>query len=284
MTTATVPVSARRRRLALPRGHGDLGLRIGLLLLAVLVLIGVVGPLLLPDPNATTAGQSLLPPSPEHLFGTDRYGRDLLARTVAAIRLDLVLGIGVAVAAMLLGSLLGALAGYLGGIVDEVVMRLTDALLAFPGFVLALMVVAFTGNSLVFMAIGVTIGSMPHFVRLSRARALSERELDYIPASKLAGSGRGDIIFGHIMPNTIGAPLIQTTVTAGWAILDIAALSFLGVGVQPPTAEWGTMISEGYSEILTGKWWPAFFPGLFMLFAVLAFQLIGDGLSKWKNT
>lgn len=281
-------VSATRGRLPyrwrpLLSGGENSGLRIGLLILALLVLIGVLGPFFLPDPNATAEGRSLLPPSSEHWFGTDRYGRDVLARTVKAIQLDLMLGAGVAAAAMIFGSLLGALAGYLGGIIDEVVMRLTDALLAFPSFVLALMIVAFTGNNLLFLAIGVTVGSMPHFVRLSRARALSERELDYIAASTIAGSNRRQIIFGHVMPNTISAPLIQTTVTAGWAILDIAALSFLGVGVQPPTAEWGTMIFEGYREILTGSWWPAFFPGLFLFAAVLGFQLVGDGLSRWNR-
>ncbi len=190
------------------------------------------------------------------------------------------LAVGVAIMAMALGSILGAVAGYIGGWVDDVVMRITDALLAFPGFVLALMIVAFLGHEIIFVAIGVTIGSTPHFVRLARARALSERELDYIPASKLAGANRGRVIFGHILPNAISAPLIQTTVTAGWAILDIAGLSFLGIGIQPPTAEWGTMIAEGYSDILTGKWWPALFPGLLMLLAVLSFQLIGDGLSR----
>lgn len=284
MTSPAIPALRRptRRRASLFDRHHT-GLYLGLAILITLVLLGTLGPLVLPDPDATAGGKSLLPPSVEHPFGTDRYGRDLLARAVAAIRIDLMLGAGVAISAMVLGSLLGALAGYFGGIVDEVVMRFTDALLAFPSFVLALMIVAFTGNNLFFLAVGVTIGSMPHFIRLSRARALSEREFDYVAASQISGARHGSIIFGHIVPNTVSAPLIQTTVTAGWAIIDIAGLSFLGVGVQPPTAEWGTMIAEGYSDILTGKWWPAFFPGLFMLAAVLSFQLIGDGLSRWNK-
>lgn len=280
MTTTASPSMLVRTLRGIPKPSANVTLAIGSGILFVLVLLGAVAPLLLPNPNAITPGSSLLPPSLEHLFGTDRYGRDVLARTVAAIRLDLLLGVGIAVAAMVIGSLLGAVAGYLGGIVDEVVMRITDAVLAFPGFLLALIVVTFAGSDVFIIALGVTIGSMPHFIRLARARALSERELDYVPAARLAGARNGRIITGHILPNTIAAPLVQTTVTAGWAILDIAGLSFLGVGIQPPTAEWGTMIAEGYSDILLGHWWGAFFPGLFMLAAVLSLQLIGDGLTR----
>ena len=261
-------------------GRGNLTLAIGCVILTVLLTIGLVGPLFLPDPNVPSPGSSLLGPSAAHPFGTDRYGRDVLARTVAATRLDLMLGIGVSVGAMIVGSLLGSIAGYLGGAIDEIVMRITDAILAFPGFLLALVVVAFAGTSVTTIALAVMVGALPHFIRLARARSLSERELDYIPAARLGGARHSAIITGHILPNTIAAPVIQTTVTAGWVILDVAMLSFLGVGIQPPTPEWGTMVADGYSDILHGHWWPAFFPGMLMLITVFSLQLIGDGLTR----
>lgn len=281
MTTASIVPPRLEASFPMFFAHGQRPLRIGAVILLLLVLVGMIGPFLLPDQNMPSGGMSLQPPSWEHVFGTDRYGRDVLARVVGAIHLDLTMGIGVAVGAMLLGTIFGALAGYFGGAIDEIVLRITDALLAFPGFVLALMIVEFMGNSVFFIAVGIVIGSTPHFVRLARARTLSERELEYVAAARISGASAQHIVVGHIVPNTIAAPLIHTTVTAGWAILDIAALSFLGAGIQPPTPEWGTMISEGYSDILSGSWWPAFFPGLFLTLAALSFQLVGDGLSKW---
>jgi peptide/nickel transport system permease protein len=281
MTMVSVAPSRLQAPFDIFFAHGQRPLRIGAVILLMLLLIGSIGPFLLPDQNMPSGGLSLQPPGWEHPFGTDRYGRDVLARVVGAIHLDLTMGIGVAIGAMLLGTVLGAVAGYFGGAVDEIVMRITDALLAFPGFVLALMIAEFMGHNALFMAIGITISLMPQFVRLTRARTLSERELEYVAAARISGAGDEHIVVGHIIPNTIAAPLIHTTVAAGWAILDIAALSFLGVGIQPPTPEWGTMISEGYSDILSGSWWPAFFPGLFLTLAALSFQLVGDGLARW---
>lgn len=270
-------VVARTRRFSV---HAGIGFQIGSFLLVAILLIGLVAPFFLPDPNATDVRSVLLPPSPEHLFGTDRYGRDVLARTVAAVRLDLALGVGIALVAMVIGSFIGVAAGFFGGWIDEVVMRLTDLLMAFPGFVFALMLSAFLGRGIFFTALGVTLASLPYFIRLTRSIALIERRRDSISAARLAGSRSLRIVVDHVLPNSLPPAIVQATIIAGWAMLDIAALSFLGLGVQPPTAEWGTMIYEGYGDILVGQWWSAVFPGIALLLSVLSFQLIGDGLDR----
>jgi peptide/nickel transport system permease protein len=256
------------------------GFQVGVLIFAAMLLLGIIGPYFLADPNEPWVGPAYAPPGAEHLFGTDRFGRDIFARAVAAIRLDFAIGVGVSVAAMLAGGLLGVGAGFVGRWFDEVVMRVVDVLLSFPGFILALMLTSFMGRGVLFMSIGVTIAMMPHFVRLTRSKALTERGRDYVAAARLSGNWSSRIAIEHVLPNSIGPAIVQSTITAGWVILDIAALSFLGLGVQPPQAEWGTMIAEGYSDVLSGEWWTSVFPGAMIFVSVLSFQLIGDGLER----
>jgi peptide/nickel transport system permease protein len=197
---------------------------------------------------------------------------------MSAMRIDLVLAVIVAVCAFAVGSVIGAVAGMLGRVVDEVLMRSTDILMAFPSFVLALVITACLGNSTTHAVIGISVAYTPYFVRLTRSRALSVRTLDFVAAAKLSGSGRLRTALVHILPNSIQPSLVQATLVAAWAILDIAGLSFLGVGVQPPTPEWGAMIADGYGDILSGQWWTACFPGVSIIVAATAFHLIGDAL------
>ncbi len=248
----------------------------GIVILAIYILLATVGPVFVPDPIQTDPSNALLGPGGEHLFGTDKFGRDVLARAIHAIRLDLSIGVVIAVAAMLIGSVIGVIAGYWGGLIDELVMRLTDIVLAFPGFVLALILVAVTGNTIPNVVVAVMVAYIPYFIRLTRAEALSQREMEYVDGARLAGNGALRTAFRHVLPNSIGPSLVQATLVAGWAILTVAGLAFLGVGIRPPTAEWGVMVAEGAPDIITGQWWTALFPGGMIVLAAMAFQFIGD--------
>ncbi len=248
----------------------------GAVILTLYLLLATLGPLFVTDPLRTNPGAAHLGPSLLHLFGTDKFGRDVFARAVFSARLDLVVGITIAIVAMVVGSAIGIVSGYWGGIVDEVIMRLTDVLLAFPGFVLALILVAALANSIPNVMIAVTVAFVPYFIRLTRAQVLAERELEYVDGARLAGNRPWRIAFRHVMPNALGPSFVQATLVAGWAILTVAGLAFLGVGIRPPTAEWGVMVAEGAPEIITGQWWTALFPGGMIVLAVMAFHFIGD--------
>jgi len=253
---------------------------IGISLLGFLTVLAIIGPWVFADPIATDAANALEPPSAEHWLGTDRYGRDVLARTVAAIRLDLGLAVVVAAAALTIGSVLGALAGYFGGWFDELLMRITDIVSAFPGFILALIITVCLGNNTTNAVIGVTIASIPSFVRLTRATSMSERQRDYVSAAIVSGTSRLRTALTHVLPNSIRPAIVQASFVAGWAILNIAGLAFLGVGVQPPTAEWGIMVSDGSADIVRGIWWPSVVPGVLIVIAAAGLHLIGDGFEE----
>ena len=259
---------ARRRPLAV----------VGIVILGIYTVVAIFGPPFVADPLTTNPGEALLPPSGDHLFGTDKFGRDVFARAVHAARLDLSIGVIIAVSAMVIGSAIGVVAGYWGTWVDEGVMRLTDVVLAFPGFVLALVIVAVTGNSIPNVVIAVTAAYVPYFIRLTRAAALAQREMEYVDGARLAGNGPWRVAFRHVLPNSLRPSLVQATLVAGWAILTVAGLAFLGVGIRPPTAEWGVMVAEGTPDVITGQWWTALFPGGLIVLAVMAFHVIGDEL------
>ncbi len=251
---------------------------IGLVILTLYVLLAVFGPMFVVDPLRTNPAAAHLGPSLVHPFGTDKFGRDVFARAVYSARLDLLVGITISIVAMVVGSAIGIVSGYWGGTVDEIIMRLTDILLAFPGFVLALILVAALANSIPNVMIAVTVAFVPYFIRLTRAQVLAERELEYVDGARLAGNPPWRIAFRHVMPNALGPSFVQATLVAGWAILTVAGLAFLGVGIRPPTAEWGVMVAEGAPEIITGQWWTALFPGGMIVLAVMAFHFIGDEL------
>ncbi|MEO6126157.1 MAG: ABC transporter permease [Ilumatobacteraceae bacterium] len=262
-----MPVSLRRG-----------GVRTGLVMLGVVMLIGLVGPLLVGDPLDTNPFQTLRAPSWSHPFGTDEYGRDVLTRAVHAIRLDVGLGLTTALSAMIVGTAIGVVAGFWGGRLGGFIMRATDVLLAFPGFVLAMLLVAALGNSIPKVMLAVGLSFVPYFVRLARAQVLSERENEYVQAARLAGCSSSRVAFRHVLPNAIRPSIVQATLCAGWTILNVSGLAYLGIGIRPPTPEWGVMVSEGASDVLTGQWWTSLFPGLLIVLVVAAFHLVGDGL------
>lgn len=249
-------------------------------LLGLILLLGIFVPIFAGSGDVAQEYDGLLPPSFDHFFGTDRYGRDIFLRCMAAARIDVALGLTVAVAALVIGSVVGAVSATFGRGVDAVVMRATDILLAFPGVVLALVITASLGKNPWYAAIAVIIAFVPLLVRLSRSKALEVRSADYVSAARLSGANTWQVAFQHVLPNSFKYPFVQSTLVASWAILDFAALSFLGVGVQPPDAEWGAMIAEGVGDNLLGSWWPSFFPGLMILLTAGSFQVIGDWLDR----
>ncbi|HUW78221.1 MAG TPA: ABC transporter permease [Candidatus Nanopelagicaceae bacterium] len=253
---------------------------IGIATIVLLIGFAAIGPWFVGDPRATFPGSSFAPPSWSHFFGTDMYGRDVFARAVNAARLDLWLGIVISVVATIIGSLIGLVAGYWGGWVDDVVMRLTDITLAFPGFVLAILLVTVLGGSSTSVAIGVTVSFIPYFIRLTRAEVLGQRELEYVDGAILAGNSKLRVALRHVLPNSLKPSLVQATLVAGWAITTVGGLAFLGIGIHPPTPEWGVMVAEGSNDILTGVWWTALFPGALIVIAASAFQFIGDDLGS----
>jgi peptide/nickel transport system permease protein len=277
VTTASAPVRAsavERRRVRRRRPF----LVVGVAIIGALVVLGAIGPLFVANPAALVA-LPFQPPSGEHLFGTDSYGRDIFARSVHAIWIDLALGVSVAVLAMIIGSAVGVLSGYIGGRFDDVVMRVVDILMAFPGFILAMILLVSIGDSIPNLAIALAVAQIAPFVRLVRAKALSERELEYVSAARVSGSRWYRVAFRHVLPNSIRPAAVQFTLVCGYSILNVAGLAYLGVGIHPPTAEWGVMVAEGAANMLTGQWWTAFFPGLMIAITVMALHFIGDELA-----
>ncbi len=250
----------------------------GVAIVGVLLIVGIVGPFVVADP-AARVGSPFVAPSAEFWFGTDSFGRDIFARAVHAIRLDLMLGVSVALLAMVAGSAIGVVAGYLGGRVDDVIMRAVDIVMAIPGFILAMILLVSLGDSLVNLVIALAIAQTAPFVRLVRAKALSERELEYVAAARVSGAGWVRTAFRHVLPNSIRPAGVQLTLVCGYSILNVAGLAYLGVGIHPPTAEWGVMVAEGAQNMLTGQWWTAFFPGLLIAITVTALHFIGDDLA-----
>jgi peptide/nickel transport system permease protein len=243
------------------------------------VLCGVVGPSLVPyDPLASDTAQALTGPSAAHWFGTDQLGRDILSRVVVATRLDLGIAATSVALAFGIGTLLGLAAGYCGGWIDRIVGRVVDTIMAFPLFVLAMGIVAALGNSVANIIYATAIINLPIYARLARAEANVRRDAGFVEAARLCGNGEARIVLAQLLPNIMPLMVVQVSLTLGYAILNAAGLSFIGLGVRPPTAEWGIMVAEGASFIVSGEWWVALFPGLVLMGAVFSFNLIGDGL------
>lgn len=248
-------------------------------LFALICLAGLLGPALAPhDPLATNAAFALQAPSARFWFGTDQLGRDIFSRVLVATRLDLLIAFAAVGLSCTIGSLIGAMIGFWGGFWDGATSRLVDVLMAFPLFVLAMGMVAALGNSVANVIYATAIINLPFYIRLSRAEVRVRRGLGYVEAARVGGSGDVRILTRFLLPN-IAAPLvIQASVNLGWAVLNAAGLSFLGLGVRPPTPEWGIMVAEGARFIASGQWWVAVFPGLALMGAVLTFNLAGDAL------
>ena len=245
----------------------------------ILTLVGVFAPWISPyNPYVTSPSETLLPPSLEHLFGTDSKGRDIFTRSIYATRLDIPFAIICVLSSFMIALPIGSISGYWGGKLDEVIMRIMDIFLAFPNFILAIGIMSVMGTGLVNLYITQVLIRIPIFARIQRAQVLSEKENEYVEAAKCVGNSRFRILFRHILPNSVPPLLIALTYNFGYAILNIATLSFLGLGINPPTPEWGLLVSEGAPYITTNQWWLSFFPGLFIIISVLSFNMAGDGL------
>ena len=256
----------------------------GLIFITVIVLVALLAPVIAPHPPFEQYRDAILvPPSWEDggsirfVLGTDDVGRDILTRLMYGARLSLVIGAVVVTLSLATGILLGLVAGYFRGTVETIIMRLMDVMLALPSLLLAIAIVAILGPSLMNAAIAIAIVVLPHYVRLTRAAAISEIDKDYVTASRVAGAGRLRIMFITLLPNCMAPLIVQATLGFSSAILDAAALGFLGLGAQPPTPEWGSMLANAL-QFLQRAWWVVTFPGLAILLTVLAFNLMGDGL------
>jgi len=248
-------------------------------LFGLFVLLAVIGPWIVPfDPLATDATAALQPPSARHWFGTDALGRDILSRTVAATRLDLGIAVAAVALSFLVGLPLGLAAGYFGGWWDLAVTRLSDTIMAFPLFVLAMGIVAALGNTVGNIVLATAIINLPFYVRVARAETNVRRGSGFVEAARLAGNTDWRILAVHLFPNILPPAMVQVSLNMGWAILNAAGLSFIGLGVRPPTPEWGILVAEGAQFIVSGEWWVSFFPGAVLMLAVFSFNLLGDAL------
>jgi peptide/nickel transport system permease protein len=248
-------------------------------LLVLLLLLAAFGPSVVPyDPLKSDTDHKMDAPSARHWFGTDQLGRDVLSRVVVATRLDLMIAFSAVLLSFLVGSLSGAAAGVWGGWTERVVSRITDTIMAFPLFVLAMGIVAALGNSVVNVVIATAVVNLPFYVRMARAEANVRREAGFVEAARLSGNGPVRVLVAHIYPNCLPPMMVQASLNLGWAMLNASGLAFIGLGVRPPTPEWGILVAEGASFILSGEWWIALFPGLALMLAVFCFNLLGDGL------
>lgn len=260
------------------------GAMLGLVVFSTLVVIAILAPLFAPHmPNEQYRDFLLTPPmwqeggTPDFILGTDAVGRDMLSRLIFGARYSLFIGLVVVVISLVSGIIIGLIAGYFRGWLDALIMRLMDLILAFPPLLLALVLVAILGPSMLNAMIAIAIVYQPHFARLTRAAVMSEYNRDYVTSSRLAGAGHLRLMFLTILPNCLAPLIVQATLSFSNAILDIAALGFLGMGAQPPTPEWGTMLAEA-REFILRAWWVVTFPGIAILVTVLAINLMGDGL------
>ena len=267
------------RRARIERRWGALSLWTGVAIISVLGLAAILAPVLLPaGPDQQDLLNTLQPPSWSHPFGTDNLGRDIFTRTIYAARIDLTVGLITTYLPLVLGVLLGLVAGYRGGWLETAVMRAVDVVVAFPFIVLVIAVIAIVGPGLLGVYIGITVVGWALYARLTRAEVLVLKEQQFVLAGKSLGYSGSRVMFRHVLPNVIRPNLVFSTLDIVLNILVLASLSFLGLGVQPPTAEWGLMVAEGQTFLLTA-WWISTMPGLVIVLSGVGFSLIGDGLA-----
>jgi peptide/nickel transport system permease protein len=276
----TVELPVRRRGAWTRLRRARPAARIGLAIVAICLLVAIFAPLLAPhDPTEIFPGQLRKPPSLRFVMGTDEIGRDILSRVIFGSRVSMRVGLISVGIAMVWGTLLGLLAGYAGGWVDALIMRVVDVLLAFPGILLAIAIVAVLGPGIDNVMIAVGIEAVPAYVRTVRASTLSVREHDFVLAARASGASGARIIGRHILPNVLAPIVVLATLGVGLAILTAAGLSFIGIGAQPPTPEWGSMLATARTYVRDAPWIAAF-PGLAIVVLVLGLNLLGDGLRE----
>jgi peptide/nickel transport system permease protein len=250
----------------------------GLVIIILLFFIAVFGSFLVPyDPEYSNMSAAFVKPGAKYWFGTDQLGRDIFSRVIIGTKISLFVGISAVAFSLITGIILGALSGYFGGRVDSIIMRCMDIMLSIPSILLAITLMAALGAGLDKAIIAIGVVSIPEYARIVRSSILSVKESDYVAAAKIIGNTDGRIIFRHILPNVISSIVVRATLGISGAILDTAALGFLGLGVRPPMAEWGDMLGRARSYIFSAPY-TLIFPGLAITLAVLAFNLFGDGL------
>ncbi len=277
MTIEDSPGSRRRRRIwrAMKQNKTTL---VGLVLTTLILLVALFAPWLVPfDPIHQDLMQGDLPPGPVHVLGTDSYGRDVLSRIIMGGRVSLGIALSAVGIALVFGSTLGVVAGYKGGVIDAVTVRFTDLLMTFPTTILGLMVLAVLGSGMVNLSIAIAIAITPRFARIARGSAISLRERDFIQGARALGMSDMRIICKHVLPNISNEVLVVASLWTATAILQEANLSFIGLGVKPPTPSWGGMIRDGVNQLLSQPWL-SIAPGVAIFAVVLAFNMIGDGL------
>ncbi|MCA8928555.1 MAG: ABC transporter permease [Alphaproteobacteria bacterium] len=285
MTDATAAAStaaparpARRSHLVYVLTENPVSI-VAILGFALVVFAAVFGPAIAPyDPLATDAANALQAPSWHHWFGTDQLGRDVFSRVLAAARLDLMISVSAVTLSFFVGAAIGSSAGYFGGWVDRISGRVIDTIMAFPLFVLAMGIVAALGNTVESIIYATAIINVPFYARVARAEAAIRRNAGFVQAAKLSGNRDWRILATQVFPNALPPMAVQASLNMGWAILNAAGLSFIGLGVRPPTPEWGIMVAEGANFIVSGEWWLAIFPGLALMLTVFTFNLLGDAL------
>jgi peptide/nickel transport system permease protein len=235
------------------------------------------------DADATDPAVALQAPSWQHWLGTDIYGRDLLSRIIFAGQVDLSVAFGATALALAVGSTIGALSGLYRGWVDLIIMRCVDSVMAFPAFILAMAITAALGNSVTNVLFAIALTQVPTYLRLVRGEILRIREMEYADAARVVGNPPWRLVFVHLLPNCLPPIIVQGTLAMGYALLTMAALSFIGLGIRPPQSEWGSMTAEGAQYIVTGEWWLFLFPGLAIVVMVLSFNLIGDALRDFLD-
>ncbi|TNC08424.1 ABC transporter permease subunit [Methylobacterium terricola] len=264
--------------------RANTGAVIGLVLIVAVLLMAVFADVVAPHPpNLTNNAAFLKPPfwqeggSLTYPLGTDAIGRDILSRLIHGARLSLSIGIAVVAVSILVGTMLGLVAGFVGGATGIVIMRVMDIILTLPSLLLAIVIVAILGPGLMNAMLAVAVVVLPHYVRIARAAVIAEKSKDYVTAARVSGAGPLRLMLGEVLPNCAAPLIVQASLGVSTAILDAAALGFLGLGAQPPSPEWGTMLADA-REFVLRAWWVVTFPGLIILITVLAFNLVGDGL------
>jgi peptide/nickel transport system permease protein len=248
-------------------------------LFVLIVLVAAIGPDIVPyNPLSSDTAEALKPPSAHHWFGTDQLGRDVFSRVIVATRLDFFIAVASVALVFLMGGLAGITAGFFGGWTDRIVGRIADTIMAFPLFVLAMGIVAALGNTVQNIVLATAIVNFPLYARIARAEANVRREAGFVEAARLSGNSEWRILTFQILPNILPILVVQMSLTMGYAILNAAGLSFIGLGVRPPTPEWGIMVAEGSAFMISGEWWVATFPAAALMIAVFCFNLLGDGL------
>ena len=274
MSAAALPAS----RQVLRRALQGMGARVGLPLIVILLVLAVAAPLIAPyDPYDQDLSAALTAPGAEHWLGADQYGRDMLSRVLHGTRYALFAILVADGLALALGGVMGLVAGFAGGVVDAAVMRLTDVLLAFPYLLLALVIVAALGPSLLNSLIAIGIVYAPQYARMMRGQVLAVQGLDFVQAARATGAHPVRVVLRHALPNCMGPVLVLATLQAGSVVVETAGLSFLGLGAQPPSPDWGALLADGHGYFLSA-WWIATFPGSAILVVVLGFNLLGDAL------